>query len=1122
MWLDGFVYKKRISRIIRKVLATFMALALLLSVMPLSEWGTISVKADTEEKKKILIAINNGGNSTTSVYPNYCFSKTKEFYEAQNCDVTIEYNFDSLKTSLKDYSLVIVSVGEWSGNSPIPNADYPVLAYNLNEYAKNGGCVAITFENANNKGNQYIQKLADSLGHSVTVGSRVIGGKEMYLDPASELADEGNPFYDTASGMYRGQASNELITTNAEARAVAWGLENDKKVITVYDIPLEKGNVTYFGDVNILAPDSEAIQNGHKYALMGLVNRSVRSIEKATHEHKWNIQSTAMDTISVYCEEEDGKETCEYYGSSHSKQIKITATDEIYSGHPYSSAKIIAEEGFPLEYSNDKLEYYGILGTPALPDRKAPSDIGKYMVALSFIKNGFDIVSAYAEFRIYSDQLVVEAEDDVEIYDGNSYGITAYCEEAGTTITYGTSPDNCILTESPQYKDAGEYTIYFKATKPGYKTATGSAKLTIKPKPVTATVTAADKVYDKTTQAMVEAQVSLDQLVAGDSIVITNVTGVFEDKNVGTGKTVRVSGVGANVSGTGSSNYEITYPDVQANITPKSITLTDIMLDGQGEEHNVYAWTGSSISPEVSVRDGDASLTPSKDYVVSGQVAALNINSYPLTVSGIGNYKDSVDITWKIVEAIIQAEVKGYTGVYDGIEHGISVHVTKPSDGAKIYYGATEESCNSLSPIQYKNIGTYIIYYRIEADNYESVSGFEFVNITKRDVTVTADNVGKHEGDSDPTLTYQVENVVDGEALNHLFVKRVEGEAPGYYDILVGEEVLQGQDSNPNYNIIFNGGTFTIEAHDCDTTTEIQPTCTDDGVTASATCRICNKSLLSKMVIPKLGHDWPDEWRIVKFATDTEEGLKEKICRRHGCTEYISEIIPIPGPPDPGKIYKEIYVDESAPVLEADLVSSDTELLSAKGIFTELETQAIYGGMNATVWLEIKDMLRKDVAEPNALAMEMAAEKEMMAKPTISYFDANLFKQMENGEIVQIHEPEGYVTVSLVIPEALLNHDRNLLRDYKIIRLHDDEVKVIPGIFIEGENRFIFQTDRFSTYAIAYCDIEITPVEEQAEPEKETPPKLGDMDDRIVIYIMILAGLAMLLAAEKRRREDSE
>lgn len=69
---------------------------------------------------------------------------------------------------------------------------------------------------------------------------------------------------------------------------------------------------------------------------------------------------------------------------------------------------------------------------------------------------------------------------------------------------------------------------------------------------------------------------------------------------------------------------------------------------------------------------------------------------------------------------------------------------------------------------------------------------------------------------------------------------------------------------------------------------EKQATCAEDGLTLGVKCSTCGEVLQAQEVINALGHDY-GEWIITKEATETENGLKEKVCSR--CNDKIEEEI---------------------------------------------------------------------------------------------------------------------------------------------------------------------------------------------------------------------------------------
>ena len=141
------------------------------------------------------------------------------------------------------------------------------------------------------------------------------------------------------------------------------------------------------------------------------------------------------------------------------------------------------------------------------------------------------------------------------------------------------APDVDVATvdaNSGQVTITGHGSVTVKATKSGkdpatnvvnYEDATAIWTFTAVKKPVTATVTADDKVYDGSTTATVHAEVKNGVLI-GDKITITGLTGTFDDANAGADKTVTVVTTGATIGGTNFEHYAVTYSatTVQATI----------------------------------------------------------------------------------------------------------------------------------------------------------------------------------------------------------------------------------------------------------------------------------------------------------------------------------------------------------------------------------------------------------------------------------------------------------------------------------------------------------------------------------------------------------------------------
>ena len=122
-------------------------------------------------------------------------------------------------------------------------------------------------------------------------------------------------------------------------------------------------------------------------------------------------------------------------------------------------------------------------------------------------------------------------------------------------------------------------------------------------KAVTAVVTAADRNYIAgDTTATVTATVPGSELVSGDSIIITGLTGTFDDASAGTNKKVTIDSSSASVSGTNWENYDITYPIT----TTASILAAAATVESGDEPKAVPSLTYDASQSQELVTAGTA------------------------------------------------------------------------------------------------------------------------------------------------------------------------------------------------------------------------------------------------------------------------------------------------------------------------------------------------------------------------------------------------------------------------------------------------------------------------------------------------------------------------------------
>ena len=149
-------------------------------------------------------------------------------------------------------------------------------------------------------------------------------------------------------------------------------------------------------------------------------------------------------------------------------------------------------------------------------------------------------------------------------------------------------------------------------------------------------------------------------------------------------------------------------------------------------------------------------------------------------------------------------------------------------------------------------------------------------------------------------------------------------------------------------------------------------------------------------------------------------------------------------------------------------------------VLTPEDKQAISDGATVDVYLEVSDTTPAP-EEQQAIEEKVAENVAQNSGNTKSvakvgfYFDASLFKSVGDRGAQAVHHTNGLVTIALEIPEAYINNDPHIIRTYRIARLHDGVVTILPCKFSRELGRLSFMSDYFSTYALVYED---TPIEE--------------------------------------------
>src|SRR5438477_4528183 len=172
-----------------------------------------------------------------------------------------------------------------------------------------------------------------------------------------------------------------------------------------------------------------------------------------------------------------------------------------------------------------------------------------------------------------------------------------------------------------------------------------STTANITAKHITGKFTADNKVYDGNNSATVLTR-SLVDAITGDAVSLTGGTATFSDQNVGTGKTVTLTGAG--LSGTDAPNYVLdSVATTTANITAKhitgSFTADNKVYDGNNTVTVLTRSLSGVIAPDVVTLTGGTATFADKN-VGNGKVVTLTGGT--LSGTDAGNYVlDSVATT---------------------------------------------------------------------------------------------------------------------------------------------------------------------------------------------------------------------------------------------------------------------------------------------------------------------------------------------------------------------------------------------------------------------------------------------------------------------------------------------
>lgn len=415
-------------------------------------------------------------------------------------------------------------------------------------------------------------------------------------------------------------------------------------------------------------------------------------------------------------------------------------------------SKVYGEDDPTLTYSSSIATTSGLYGTDAFDGalgREEGENVGNYAINQGTLKvirestdvsANYDITIADESFAITERAITISGITASEkTYDGNTTATLVY-----TDVTYGNIKDGDVLTVTAtgsfDSKNAGTgKTVTISGLTLGGTDAANytlpasgqqdEATADINPKPLTITnvdFTANSKTYDGTTAAdfgsIDISHATIEGLIEGDDLTIVSATGTFDDKNVGTGKTVTITGF--TFGGADAANYTYNGGDLTttADITPAEVTVkADDKTKGYGDADPEFTAIVTGLQ-----NGEDASVIT---FTTVSREPGENVGNYTITMTGNtsqGNYKVTEYTTGQLT---ITAKSLG-----DGTvpAPGITIDVSKAGETYSVTVKQNENTLVQGADKDYTWTGTGTDTYVVTVEgkgNYTGSAQAKFINL---------------------------------------------------------------------------------------------------------------------------------------------------------------------------------------------------------------------------------------------------------------------------------------------------------------------------------------------------------------------------------------------------------
>ncbi|MBY9721277.1 two-partner secretion system adhesin CdrA [Pseudomonas aeruginosa] len=438
--------------------------------------------------------------------------------------------------------------------------------------------------------------------------------------------------------------------------------------------------------------------------------------------------------------------------------------------------------------------------------RVAGENVGVYGInqgGLGLVSANYDLSYQGNNLTITKALLNVIADAKTKVYGDADPALTYQVSGLKNGDTAG-----AVLNGGGLVRVSGENVGNYAIQQGGLGLVSGNYDLAYQGNNLTITKALLNVIADAKTKVYGDADPSLTYQVSGLKNGDTAGSILTGGLNRAAGENVGVYGINQGDLALNSGNYDLSYQGNNLTITK---ALLNVIADAKTK---VYGDADPSLTYQVSgLKNGDTAgsiLTGGLNRAAGENVGVYGINQGDLALNS-GNYDlsyqgNNLTITKALLNVIADAKTKVYGDADPSLTYQVSGLKNGDTAGAVLNGG-------SLSRVAGENVGVYGINQgdlALNSGNYDLSYQGNNLTITKALLNVIADAKTKVYGDADPSLTYQVSGLKNGDTagavLNGGSLSRVAGENVGVYGINQGDLAL----NSGNYDLSYQGNNLTI------------------------------------------------------------------------------------------------------------------------------------------------------------------------------------------------------------------------------------------------------------------------------------------------------------------------